>query len=207
MTFLVFHPLRPSRRHQSPQRVRAEQELESLHGLLSKFGDGRLAGTDGSSWELQFEPHLGLCCCRIVSRFSQTEPKRQGHAMPPGERSLTQLAKDSQRGLDSPQILEVEQVDHKCHVAHEPSTRLVEIHVDTHVLRSRVEMEEEVCAAGRLSVPPTLELMAGGLLQSGQLPSGGQNTFLHCLDERLESKNGTRGKIRHDWLTPFQRAA
>jgi hypothetical protein len=30
---------------------------------------------------------------------------------------------------------------------------------------------------------------------------------LHSLDERLERKNGTRDRIRHDWLTPFQRPA
>ncbi len=126
--------------------------------------------------------------------------------MPLGERRLTQLAQDSQGGLHSTQVLEVEQVDHKRYVPHEPSTRLVEIHVDTHVLRSRVEMEEEVGAAGRFSVPPALELMAGGLLESGQLPSGRQDTLLDRLNERLERKDGIRGKIRHDRLTPFKKA-
>ena len=192
--------------HQSPQRVRPEQELEGSHGPLSKLGDGRVAGANSSAWELQFEPSLGLRRRRIISRFAQAEPKRQGCSIPLGERRLAQLAQDPQGGLHSTQVLEVEQVDHERHVPHEPSTRLVEIHVDTHVLRARVEMKEEVRATRRLSVPPTLELMAGGLLESGQLPSGCQDAFLYRLDEWLERKNGIRRRIRHYRLTPFRKA-
>lgn len=193
--------------HQLPQRLRFEQALEGAHGILNEFGDSRPAGADRGSWQLQFESNLGFGCCGIVSRFSQAEPKRQRRVMPARQRSLTQLAEHSQSGLRSPQVFEVEQVDYQCHVAQEPSTRLVEINVDAHVLRARVEMEEEVRAAGRLSVPSTLELMAGGLLQSRQQPPGRQGSFLHRVDERLERKNEIGRQIRHNLLTPFQRAA
>ena len=195
------------RGHQPPQCIRLEQNLEGSHGIMSEFGDSGPAGADRSSWQPQFESNLGFGCRGIVSRFSQAEPKRQGRAMPSGQRSLTQLAEHAQGGLHSPQVFEVEQVDYQRHVAKKPSTRLVEINVDAHLLRARVEMEEEVRAAGRFSVPPTLELMAGGLLQSGQQPPGYQDSFLHRVDERLERKNRIRGQIRHSWLTPFQRAA
>ena len=194
------------RGHQSPQGVCPEHELEGPHGTLRKLGDSKVAGADGSTWDLQLEPNLGLRGPRIISRFAQAEPKRQGPAMPLGERRLTQLAQDSKGGPHSTQVLEVDQVDHERHVPHESTTRLVEIHIDTHVLRSRVEMEEEVGAAGRLSVPPALKLMAGGLLESGQFPSGRQDASLDRLDERLERKDGIRGQIRHDRLTSFKKA-
>ena len=193
--------------HQPPQRIRLEQDLEGSHGIASEFGDSGPAGADGGLWQLQFESNLGFGCRGIVSRFSEAEPKRQGRAMTSGQRSLAQLTEHSQRGLHSPQVFEVEQVDYQRQVAHEPSTRLVEINVDAHVLQARVEMEEEVGAARRLSVPPTLELMAGGLLQPGQQPPGCQDSFLHRVDERLKRKNGFCGQIRHSWLTPFRRVA
>jgi hypothetical protein len=195
------------RRHPSPQRVRPQQNLKGPHSLLGEFGHSGLAGVNRGSWELRLEANLGFCRRRVVSRFSQAEPKRQGRAMPLRKRSLTQLPKDSQGGLHSPQVPEIEQIHHERHVAHHASTRLVEIDVDTYVLVPRIEMEKEVRTAGRFSIPPTLELMAGGLLQTRQLPPGRQNTVLHSLDERLERKNGTRDRIRHDWLTPFQRPA
>ena len=201
-----MRPLR-FRRHQCSQGVRPEQELEGAHGTLRKLGDGNVAGADRSTWEPQLEPNLGLRRPRIISRFPQAKPKRQGRAMPLGERRLTQLAQDSQGGLHRTQVLEVEQVYHERHVPHQPSTRLVEIHIDTHVLRSRVEMEEEVGAAGGFSVPPALEPMAGGLLETGQLPSGRQDAFLDRLHERLERKDRIGGNIRHDRLTPFKKAA
>ena len=151
-----MRPLR-FRRHQCSQGVRPELELEGAHGTLRKLGDSKVASADGSTWDLQFEPNLGLRGPRIISRFAQAEPKRQGPAMPLGELRLTQLAQDAKGGPHSTQVMEDDQVDHELHVPHESTTRLVEIHIDTHVLRSRVEMEEEVGAAGRLSVPPALK--------------------------------------------------
>jgi len=66
-----------------------------------------------------------------------------------------------------------------------------------------LEVEEEVRAPRRLSLPPTLELMAGGLLQTGQLPPGCLDPLLHGLDERLERESRLCWKIRHDRLTSF----
>ena len=66
----------PFRVHQSPQRVRSEQELEGPHGTLRELRHGKVAGTDGSTWEPQLEPNLGLRRRGIISRFAQAEPKR-----------------------------------------------------------------------------------------------------------------------------------
>jgi hypothetical protein len=72
-----MRPLR-FRRHQCSQGVRPELELEGAHGTLRKLGDSKVASADGSTWDLQFEPNLGLRGPRIISRFAQAEPKRTG---------------------------------------------------------------------------------------------------------------------------------
>ena len=193
-------------RHDDTHGLRLEQALEGLYGSLRKLDDSDMTGADGGAGQLQLEANLGFGRPRIISSFAKTQPQRNRRAMTLGQRRLTQFAQESQRGLRPAQALELKQVDHERHVPHEPSTRLVEIHVDAQVLWSRVKMEKKVGAAGGLPVPATFELMAGGLLEAGQLPSGRQHTFLHGLDERLERKNGIRGGIRHDRLTPFCKA-
>ena len=199
MTLLVsgYHP---------SKSVCREHTFERSHRLVSQSRDCGVARMDGRAWDPQFEPNLGLHPRCVVSRVRKTQAERQRRTVSLRQGRRAQPTKDAQAVLDSAQLREIDQVDHERHVPDESTARLVEIDVDTRVRAGMLEGEEEVRAPRRLSLPPTLELMAGGLLQTGQLPPGCLDPLLHGLDERLEREYRLCWKIRHDRLTPFCKA-
>lgn len=194
-----------SRYHPSKSVCR-EHAFERSHRLVGQSRDCGVARMDGRAWDPQFEPNLGLRPRWVLSRIRKTQAERQRRTVSLRQGRRAQPTKDAQAVLDSAQLREIDQVDHDRHVPHESTARLVEIDIDTRVRAGMLEVEEEVRAPRRLSVPPTLELMAGGLLQTGQLPPGCLDPLLHGLDERPEREYRLCWKIRHDRLTAFPMA-
>lgn len=184
---------------------------ERFDGFARETSDSTRPFADRSPRDANLEPDLRLGPLHLVSRIGNTEAERDGSPVDVGERLGPHRTELTEQSIDLADFAEREKIDDERQVSVQSSARLVEVDVDADVLRSVRMMKKEVRAASGITLPPTFELMARGLLKAGQLPA----LFLHAranrIDERFQREDGflrevvahTSARDGRSMLTPF----
>ena len=117
---------------------------------------------------------------------SSMRNRRERSALPATQFPGGQARQNRQHILGFPDLAHRAQVHDESNVSGHATTGFIQIHIDTGEVRTVASVEEQVGAAGGLTLPSSFELVAGRLLKAREFPPHPRNRLPERVDQRLE---------------------